>query len=367
MYKYPTFRPALRSIAAAIFAMSCMRCEAVLGADFDGFDRAYDGEGSIDDSGASRDQAEGQDLTMLDGSTGVSIGGAGGVSTTVGGAGGKAGTRGAGGRGGSAGAGGTAGSSGTSDAGGGRDGLLTDASVLDASSDGSDVAEVGSRDSADEGTTDDASTDPAAPPSRDGGTSGGACTPNEVRSIAACGNCGLFLQVCNAEGVWDAPFCRQEPSACAPGSTERRACPSGGTQLATCNASCTWSVGECIRPPCSAGQTEVLPCSLCGTQTRTCQATEGGAEWGPFSACANQGICAAGTTDVTTCGKCGTYSRVCNATCTWEPWGACAGEGECVPGTTESRNCTILIILVLGKQTRTCDASCTWGAYSDCR
>ena len=382
MYTSPTFRPGLPSIVAATWALSCLGCEVVLGADFDDFTRVVADDGRTYDPDASSGGADGRDGPTVvgrgaragtGGASGGSVGtggAAGGAGMGIGGAnaggpstGGKSGTGGVGGR---VDTGGSAGSPPTVDA--SRPGVPpVDASVRDALSDASATHDIASRDAADAGTAIDAATELTPPPSQDGGTGGGSCIPNEVRSIAICGNCGLLLQVCNAQGAWDAPFCREEPGACVPGSTERRACPSGGTQLATCNASCTWSLGECIQPPCIVGQTEVLPCSLCGTQTRTCQATEGSAEWGPFSACANQGVCAASTTDVTSCGKCGKHSRVCNAMCAWDPWGVCEGEGECVPGTTESRNCTILIILVLGKQTRTCEASCTWGAYGDCR
>jgi hypothetical protein len=350
-------------MVAATLALSCTGCEVVLGADFDDFVRVFSADGSTSDSDASEDRRNNPTVVGRGARAGL-----GGASDGRGGTGGTTAGTGIGGAstggtstGGASGRGGGAGSPSIPDA-GGTGVRPVDGSVRDASSDMSATDDIAARDAAD-----DAVTDLTPPPSHDGGPGGGSCMPSEVRSIATCGNCGLFLQVCNAQGTWDPPFCRQDPGACVPGSTERRACPSGGTQLATCNASCTWSLGECIQPPCTVGQTEVMPCPLCGTQTRTCQATDGGAEWGPFSACANQGVCAAGTTEVGTCGKCGKHSRACNAMCAWDAWGACEDEGECVPGTTESRNCTILIILVLGRQTRTCEASCSWGPYSDCR
>ena len=312
------------------------------------------------------------------GGAGRGSGGAAGVadsgSTASGGAStdGSADTRGAGG---TAGSGGAAGSMSTTDAGGRSggppadasvlDASVLDASVLDATSDRTVTDDVGSHDAADGDARADAATD--APPPRDAG--GGGCIPNEVRSIATCGNCGLFLQVCNAQRVWDPPFCRQEPGACAPGSTERRMCPSGGTQVATCTASCTWSLGDCVLPPpCTVGQTEVVPCSLCGTQKRTCLATEGGIAWGPFLACTNQGACAPGTRDKQACGnKCGTRTRFCTPTCSWDKWGECEGEGECRAGTTETRSCVIIPIVLNGKQTRSCEASCAWGPWSVCK
>jgi hypothetical protein len=375
------FRVALPFIVAPACALASAGCEAVLGAEFDDF-TTFGDDGSAHDSDASRGGS-----ADVNAGAGRAGGGSGGASDAGAGAGtggvddsGRSGSGGASTGGstgiedadGRAGSGGAAGSVSIVDAGEQSDArdvsvrdATSDVSVRDATSDATVVDDVASQDSTNDAAT-DAATDLTTPPSRDGSTGGGACIPNEVRSIAFCGNCGLFLQVCNAQGAWDPPFCRQEPAACAPGSIERRVCPTGGTQVATCNTSCTWSLGECVAPPCTAGQTEVLPCSLCGTQTRTCLATEGGLAWGPFSVCGHQGVCAPGTPDVTTCGKCGTYSRVCTPKCAWDPWGACQGEGACFPGTTETRTCTI-IPFVLGKQTRSCGASCNWGAYGPCK
>jgi hypothetical protein len=353
MFSRSYFRLALPPLIGATFVSLLIGCEAVLGADFDDFRRGFDDpardDGSTHDPDASPEGSA---------DVGAASGGGGGASGTGAGAGGD--------KGGSTGNGGAAGSMSTVDA-GGRSGASTDgASLPDVASDVTVTDDAAPPDAADGQAEADVASDLTMPPS-DGAVGGGACTPNEVRSIATCGNCGLFLQVCSARGVWDPPFCRQEPGACAPGSIERRACPSGGVQVATCNTSCTWTSGDCVAPACTAGQTEVLPCALCGTQTRACVATDGGAAWGPFSACANQGVCAPGTRDVTTCGKCGTYSRVCNPMCAWDAWGTCAGEGECLAGSTETRICTIIPIVLFGKQTRSCDASCVWGAYDDCR
>jgi hypothetical protein len=231
--------------------------------------------------------------------------------------------------------------------------------------------DVTSRDTTGGGTgtgEDGASMDVTPPPPRDGGTTGGGCTPGEVHAISNCGNCGLYLQTCNAAGAWDPPLCQQDSAACAPGTTEQRPCETNGSQLATCTTSCVWSLGACLHAVCTAGQTETQDCQLCGKQTRTCVASDAGTAWTPFSACSEQGICAAGTTDVTTCGKCGTYSRTCNASCTWNAWGACQGEGECAPGAVDTIDCQILLpILVWGKKSRTCDNGCNWGDYSTCK
>lgn len=344
-------------------AMSGAGCEVVLGADFDDFRRGYAADGS---AYAERPRD-------------VSGGGAGGVDSDANGRHGGAVSDARSGpetgiepdAGEDAEAGGGADGAGKTDASEPIDAtresdIFDDAVVRDATNDAGIYDQVPGHDTP-HATSDamDVVTDVAAPP-RDGAT-GGSCTPNEVRSIATCGNCGLFLQICNAQGMWDLPFCRQEPGACAPGSTERRACPSGGTQVATCNASCTWSLGDCVAPPCNAGQTEVLSCALCGTQTRACVMTDAGFGWGPLSACAKQGVCAPGTRDVTTCGKCGTYSRMCSAKCAWEPWGACTGEGECLAGARETRDCVIIPFVLFGKQTRTCEASCSWSAFGNCK
>ena len=380
MHKSSTFRPSPSSLAATMLLLSCIGCEALLGADFGDYGRAFDTDGAAHDTGAAEGATGGAGGastgsggaggiggtgtagTSSGGSTGTggSTGGAGGASTGVGGtsSGGSTGTGGAS-RGGNA---GTAGGAGTAGSDGGTGVPPGDASAVDVTLD----RRVD--DAARDAGTGGGATDGGPPPPRDGGTTGGMCTPGEVHSIATCGNCGLFLQICNTQGVWDPPFCQQDPSACMPGSTDLRACASGGTQLATCTSSCIWSLGPCVPAACTVGQMDVQPCSFCGTQTRTCQTTEGGAAWGPFAACANQGVCPAGTSEVATCGRCGTRSRVCNTACAWDAWGVCGGEGECAPASTETRNCEILLpIIVLGKQTRTCDDSCNWGAYSTCK
>jgi hypothetical protein len=386
VYENSAFGRSLPSLAAATLIWSCIGCEALLGADFDDYSRALDADGPARDS-ASGGASGGQGATGGSGGTGGSgNGGTGtggatntGGTTNTGGATNTGGTTGTGGgsTGGTTGSGGgttgaTTGTGGANTGGGAGSGASAgsggtgippgDASVLDASTDPRGADDVIGRDGAGGGA------DSSAPPPRDGGTTGGMCTPGEVHTIATCGNCGLFLQVCNPQSVWDPPTCRQDPSACPPGSNEQRACGSGGTQLATCTPNCTWSLGACMPPTCTVGQMDVQPCSLCGKQTRTCLATEGGAAWGPFAMCTGQGVCAPATSDVTTCGKCGTTTRVCNSSCTWDAWGACTGEGECAPSSQEMRNCQILLpIIVLGQQTRVCEPSCNWGDWSVCK
>jgi hypothetical protein len=365
---------ALSSIAVAIGVLPSTSCETVLGADFDDFSVANT-DGSPDDAG-HRDAARG-------GAGGANTKEGGGASDGVGGRGddgssGRGGATSGGGAGlsdarGAAGTAsdGAAGDVSTEDAGGPSDGATTDdVGLLDVSSDAPATNDVVSADASLDVSRDsiaaDVDADADAPPVRDGSTGGASCMPNEVRSIGVCGNCGMFLQVCNAQGAWDPAYCRQETSACPPGSSERRPCAGGGTQVATCTAACTWSLGDCVAPPCTMGQSEVVPCSLCGTQRRSCVMTDGGLVWGPYATCAGQGACAAGTREVATCGRCGTRARLCSATCGWGLWSLCEREGECVAGATETRICTISPF-ISGKQTRRCSNACGWGPYDACR
>ena len=340
-------------------------CEAVLGADFGDYgpepgDAARDAiphDGQITTGGAGGSTNDPDATSGAGGSTTGTIG--------TGGLGGASGTAGSTGKGGAA---GVAGSNGSTIADASMDALVDariDVPAATADRNVTDVAKdiVVTRDAA----ISDADAPPAPP--RDGAVTGGGCTPGQVNSIAMCGNCGLYLQTCNPQGTWDPPSCQQEPTACAPGSTEQRTCESNGTQQATCSTACKWTLGACVHPTCTANQVDTQPCALCGKQSRTCQTTDaGGGEWGPYSACTQQGTCAAGSKDVTTCGKCGTHSRVCNPSCAWDTWGACTGEGDCSPGATETENCEILLpIIVLGKRSRTCNQACGWGPFGECK
>jgi hypothetical protein len=386
VHKCSIFRPSLASLAATTLLLSSVGCEAVLGADFGDYSRVFDTDDAARDTQGGADGGQGAsggspgsggrggtNTGGTGGAGGLSTGGTtgtGGASTGAGGT-----TTGAGGSGGAstdastgtggASTGGSAGSAGTGGSGAGTGIPPGDGSMRDVTVDSPVIDDASSRDAG--GGTGGGASDSSHPPPRDGGTTGGMCTPGEVHSIATCQNCGLFLQVCNTQGVWDPPHCAQQ-GVCAPSSIEHRPCGTGGTQVATCTASCTWSLGACIAPACTVGQMDMQRCGLCGLQTRTCQVTDGGAVWGPFSTCANPGVCGPGTSEVTTCGNCGTRSRVCNPSCGWDAWGPCGGEGECPPTSSETRNCEILLpIIVIGKQTRVCDESCGWGAWSVCK
>jgi hypothetical protein len=185
------------------------------------------------------------------------------------------------------------------------------------------------------------------------------CTPGEVHEIATCASCGRYRQICNAQGVWDPPFCQEPPDACAPSTTEQRSCEGDGTQTATCTPSCTWSLGACLHSVCMPTQIEKQPCGSCGTQSRACQATDGGWTWTPFSACMDEKDCAPEQVERESCGRCGTHFRSCNLQCAWGSWQACEDEGDCVPGDTQERGCLIGLL----KQTRTCSDRCAWGDW----
>ena len=222
--------------------------------------------------------------------------------------------------------------------------------------DGSSPVDAAARDAHDEDKEGDEPADVSVPPDEGGGQ---RCAPGEVHDIAGCSSCGRYLQTCNAEGLWDPPFCQQEPGACAPGTTEQRSCEIDGTLTATCLASCTWSLGTCLHSMCTPNQVEKQPCGLCGQQSRTCEAGDGGWKWTPFSACFDQKQCAPSQVDREGCGKCGTHSRVCDMSCFWSNWNGCQGEGPCSPGETEERGCLVGLL----KQTRTCSERCVWGEW----
>ncbi|HMI89114.1 MAG TPA: hypothetical protein VK550_33780 [Polyangiaceae bacterium] len=218
-----------------------------------------------------------------------------------------------------------------------------------------DAAPIG--DAAGERNAEDGETvDQSAPPHEGGGTT---CTPGEVHDIAGCSNCGRYLQVCNAQGTWDPPFCEQAPGACAPGVTEQRACEDDGSQTATCTPSCAWTFGECLHSTCMQNQVEMQACGSCGTQSRSCQSGDAGWKWTPYSPCMDEKQCARGQVEREGCGKCGTHSRVCEAQCTWANWGNCQDEGPCTPGETEERGCLIGLL----KQIRVCSDTCGWGDW----
>jgi hypothetical protein len=201
------------------------------------------------------------------------------------------------------------------------------------------------------------SVDDGGSPPTDG--SGTRCTPGEVHNISNCTNCGLYLQICNAEGIWNPPFCQEPPGACPPGSTEQRSCEGAGTQTATCTPSCTWTVDACVHSTCVREQIEKQPCGACGNQIRTCQAADGGWHWTPFSPCMDEKECVANQVDREVCGRCGTHARKCDMQCVWGSWEICQNEGDCVPGDTQERGCLIGLL----KQTRTCNEMCVWGDW----
>ena len=199
--------------------------------------------------------------------------------------------------------------------------------------------------------------DTAADASPDAGVTG--CTPGEVHDIASCANCGRYLQICNERRTWEPPFCQQMPDACAPGTTEQRACEGDGTQKATCTSSCTWMLDTCVHSVCMPNQVEKQPCGRCGVQSRSCELADGGWRWTPFSTCADEKPCAPNQTDRESCGRCGTRSRVCDSQCTWSNWDSCQNEGECSPGDMQERGCLIGLL----KQLRTCSDRCVWGDW----
>jgi hypothetical protein len=189
----------------------------------------------------------------------------------------------------------------------------------------------------------------------DGGVAG--CAPGEEHDIAACSNCGRYVQICNDRRTWEPPFCRQPPGACAPGTTEQRSCEGDGTQTATCTSMCMWMLDACIHSVCMPNQVEKQPCGRCGAQSRTCELADGGWKWTAFSDCMDEKPCAPSQIDLQTCGRCGARSRVCDNQCSWGTWGSCQNEGECSPGDLEERVC------LLTRQTRTCSDRCVWGEW----
>jgi hypothetical protein len=219
----------------------------------------------------------------------------------------------------------------------------------------SDVSSIAEASDHHDGKSDAIAADTSSPD--EGGRS--RCTPGQVNDIAGCSNCGHYLQICNAEEVWDPPYCQEPPGACASGTTEQRACEDDGTLTATCASNCVWQIGACLHSTCSPAQSEKQPCGLCGTQSRACQAADGGWKWSPFSACMGEKDCAPLEIERETCGKCGTHARACSIQCTWGTWEICQGEGACVPGDTQERGCLIGLL----KQTRTCDEGCSWGEW----
>ncbi|HMJ57344.1 MAG TPA: hypothetical protein VK540_34980 [Polyangiaceae bacterium] len=229
------------------------------------------------------------------------------------------------------------------------DGVSPDAGSLD----GGSLAEASDDNDAQGGAMDDQ----GAPPGEDAGSS---CTPGDIHDIAACINCGRYVQICTGQGTWDLPFCRYAQDACPPGTTEQRSCEGDGTLTAKCSETCTWTLDKCDHSDCVPDQVEKKPCHFCGTQSRSCQATDGGSwMWSPFSACMDDKDCAPNQIDRGTCGKCGTHSRVCEMQCTWGSWGTCQDEGPCAPGDTQRRGCLIGLLT----QTRTCSDLCAWGEW----
>ena len=151
-----------------------------------------------------------------------------------------------------------------------------------------------------------------------------------------------------------------DPFTCVLAAQEQQGCGLCGSQLRTCNGSCTWDPwGACTgQGVCSPGQTGSQPCGLCGTQSRTCSAQ---CQWGSWGTCSGQGVCSPGQTQNTSCGNCGSQSRTCTSSCAWGSWGSCTGQGSCSPGQTQTSSCGNC-----GSQSRSCTGSCSWGSWSSC-
>lgn len=223
---------------------------------------------------------------------------------------------------------------------------------------------------------------------------GGVCAPGTAeRTASGCGAGQTRGRGCTAACAWG-PYsaCSAAPSdfdgdgftydldcddtraAVHPGST--RGCgeflcagamgPSAGTQ--TCNGP-GW--GDCVRPcaevaPCSTGSTETRACptggcDVSGAETRTCGATA----WGAWSGCPTPTPRPA-SCDPTTGSACGTCGEgvsyeICDAFCAPHA-SACFNRG-CTPG-THSRDVTGC---PAGQYRDTvCDVTCAPGAAGAC-
>lgn len=175
-------------------------------------------------------------------------------------------------------------------------------------------------------------------------------------------DCGEGTTTCEA-GEW-LPCTAPEECDCLPGEARPEPCGQCGVALRACGADGTWDpeAGDCEgEGECSAGAVEVAACgSECARQSRTCADD---CTWEPFGACVGNTECDPGDLEPRACGDCGTQERACTDQCLWGAFGACSGGGVCSPGAQESLPCGPADC---GQQTRTCTAQCDWGAFGQC-
>lgn len=150
----------------------------------------------------------------------------------------------------------------------------------------------GKKDSGKEGGKTDGGFDAGPPPP----TAGTPCTTaNEIKT-KACGKCGLASTVClSTDGgqAWsEYSACEGESGECSAGETVTEACGNCGTQVKTCSAFCSYTIGACTGEPVDS--------------------------------------CAPGTINYTSAGcAASTYrNRICGAACTWGGFSATCGEPD---------------------------------------
>jgi hypothetical protein len=113
-------------------------------------------------------------------------------------------------------------------------------------------------------------------------------------------------------------------STCSPHQTETQPCGTCGTQARSCQLSDAggwhWSpFSACMNQGvCSPGTAEPATCGNCGSRSRACSNS---CTWSAWTACEGEGVCLPGTTESRGC-LLGLLkqTRTCGDQCAWGPW-----------------------------------------------
>jgi len=132
--------------------------------------------------------------------------------------------------------------------------------------------------------------------------------------------------LCKTDGTYSTCTASTDCSCTTAGETREEPCGNCGIQIQTCSADLVWErTGECTNEgQCTPGAADTVTCERCGTQQLRCSDN---CNWAPDSACEEQKACDPGETALFTddCSPLG-YLReeTCSAQCEWEESMACS-------------------------------------------
>lgn len=113
------------------------------------------------------------------------------------------------------------------------------------------------------------------------------CSEEGAMRTAACGNCGVGQERCEA-GVWTMSGPCLGEGECAAASLETRTTSTCGEETRLCNDTCMWLDWEATAPPsgeCETGETRFVDDGTCGSDEHREQTCSGSCEWETTGAC----------------------------------------------------------------------------------